>query len=199
MSILYITITTNDITLTEYSEYNGNFFQVTKNISDYIRPNCKGTLSYEKMFLFHYINSENINYICMTDVDFPIEVAMHCLEEMRSTVLIQIGLECLQSKKFNSNDLNEIIKSKTRFYSQDESFISQIRKDISNSNANHSNHIDKDRLSLRASLIGPLLEDQSSLEITDFELNHMNNTRKARLLSDLEKNYSFLDKRVLLN
>ena len=55
-----------NIILAEFTEYNGNFQQITMQLMQRIEPDTKKTFELEE-FLFHYINEEGLTLLCMTD------------------------------------------------------------------------------------------------------------------------------------
>lgn len=56
----------SNIILAEYTEYNGNFQQITMQLMQRIQPDTKKTFELEDFF-FHYINEEGLTLLCMTD------------------------------------------------------------------------------------------------------------------------------------
>lgn len=55
-----------NIILAEFTEYNGNFQQITMQLMQRITPDTKKTFELED-FLFHYINEDGLTVLCMTD------------------------------------------------------------------------------------------------------------------------------------
>ena len=82
MSILYALIAKNlDIVLCEYSEYNGNFQQITRMLLRKVQPNRRFTIEYDN-YKYHYINQDNITYLCMTS-NFPEDIAFGFLIDVQ--------------------------------------------------------------------------------------------------------------------
>ena len=82
MSILYALIAKNlDVVLCEYSEYNGNFQQITRTLLRKVQPNRKFTIEYDS-YKYHYINQDNITYLCMTS-NFPEDIAFGFLVDVQ--------------------------------------------------------------------------------------------------------------------
>ena len=82
MSILYALIAKNlDIVLCEYSEYNGNFQQITRMLLRKVQQNRRFTIEYDN-YKYHYINQDNITYLCMTS-NFPEDTAFGFLIDVQ--------------------------------------------------------------------------------------------------------------------
>ena len=82
MSILYALIAKNlDIVLCEYSEYNGNFQQITRMLLRKVQPNRRFTIEYDS-YKYHYINQDNLTYLCMTS-SFPEDIAFGFLIDVQ--------------------------------------------------------------------------------------------------------------------
>ena len=82
MSILYSLIAKNlETVLCEYSEYNGNFQQITRLLLRKVQPNRRFTIEYDS-YKYHYINQDNITYLCMTS-NFPEEIAFGFLIDVK--------------------------------------------------------------------------------------------------------------------
>ena len=56
----------NNIVLSEFTDYSGNFQQYTMQLMSRIEPDSKKTFELED-FNFHYINEDGISVLCMTD------------------------------------------------------------------------------------------------------------------------------------
>jgi len=66
MSILYVLVAKrNDMILVDYTEYTGNFLQITIELMKRIEPDTKKTFEVSD-YLFHYINEEELTVLCMT-------------------------------------------------------------------------------------------------------------------------------------
>ena len=69
MSIYYVLVSKrNDMILADYTEYSGNFQQITIDLMKHIEENSKKTFELSD-YLFHYINDEGITVLCMTSKD----------------------------------------------------------------------------------------------------------------------------------
>jgi hypothetical protein len=80
MSILYALIAKNfDLILTEYTEYSGNFQQITRillykikiNYNKYNNENSKGlySIKYDNNYEFNYLIKDNLVFLCMAFTD----------------------------------------------------------------------------------------------------------------------------------
>ena len=61
MSIIYVLISKSaDKILCEYTDFIGNFEQISRSLLKEIHPEHKATFSYDDLYYFHYLNSKNI-------------------------------------------------------------------------------------------------------------------------------------------
>ena len=96
MSILYSLIAKNlDTVLCEYSEYNGNFQQITRLLLRKVQPNRRFTIEYDS-YKYHYINQDNITYLCMTS-NFPEDIAFGFLIDVQKQFIETYDYEKIQS------------------------------------------------------------------------------------------------------
>ena len=88
MSIIYALIAKNeDQVLCEFTEYKGNFEQISRAILRKIKKNSNGSLVYDDSYNFTYINLDQLTYLCMSDVKYPNEFAYKFLEEIKTKFL----------------------------------------------------------------------------------------------------------------
>jgi len=67
MSIYYVLVAKrNDMILVDYTEYSGNFQQITIDLMKRIEPDSKKTFELSE-YLFHYINEDGLTVLCMTN------------------------------------------------------------------------------------------------------------------------------------
>lgn len=91
MPIMYCVISRGLIVLTKYASCEGNFEEVTEKVLAKISPqNDKMTYS-QGPYLFHYISSNNIIYMCITD-----DVSTLKLSEIYLNHLSKTYPECLK-------------------------------------------------------------------------------------------------------
>ena len=96
MSILYSLIAKIlDVVLCEYSEYNGNFQQITRLLLRKVQPNRRFTIEYDS-YKYHYINQDNITYLCMTS-NFPEDIAFGFLIDVQKQFIESYDYETIQS------------------------------------------------------------------------------------------------------
>jgi len=93
MSIIYALITRKTQVLAEYTSpgLSGNFSTVTRVLLKKI-PEEDGKLSYiYDKYVFHYMVSDGLTYLCMTDRDFQRLVAFQFLEDIKNRFIATYG------------------------------------------------------------------------------------------------------------
>lgn len=134
MSILYTTIIYKETkVLVDYTEYYGNIQQTTSNIMKNIKKrNFKGTICFENKYSFHYLDEKEITYICLSDKNYPLEVAHYYLKQLKELLFQNFRIE--QIKLADSHGLEQVLKPKIKqkqdFFNQDETGVNQIRKNL---------------------------------------------------------------------
>lgn len=92
MSIVYsLVCKDNDKVLCEYTEFQGNFEQISRNLLKKVQREARATFSYNNeyiyyiisRFYFHYVNSNNLTYMCMCDNKIAQDTAFTYLEELK--------------------------------------------------------------------------------------------------------------------
>ena len=68
MSLIYVLIASGEKVLCDYSPYHGTFEQISLKILSKVRPNTTASFEYSNSYIFYYLNSEGITYLCMTDL-----------------------------------------------------------------------------------------------------------------------------------
>ena len=76
----------NNIILSEYTEYAGNFQQYTMQLMNRIQPETKKTFELEE-FLFHYINEDGLTVMCMTDKAIQKKIAFAFMQDVKKTLV----------------------------------------------------------------------------------------------------------------
>lgn len=67
MSVFYALIAKNkDIVLCEYTDYYGNYQQISRMILRKINPETKATINYDN-YQFHYISENDMTFLCLSD------------------------------------------------------------------------------------------------------------------------------------
>ena len=88
MPIIHVLISKNtDSVLCEYTEYQGNFATIARIFLQKIKPNTRQTIQYD-LYQYHYINQDNITYLCITS-NFPEETTFAFLMEVQRQFLEQ--------------------------------------------------------------------------------------------------------------
>jgi hypothetical protein len=90
-----------DIVLCEYSEFVGNFPQITRVVLQKLKPNSKYSVEYDK-HKYYYINENKITYLCLSD-GISDEVAFAFLGDLKKKLLQNYEIEKILS--LNANQL----------------------------------------------------------------------------------------------
>lgn len=131
MSIVYTLICKGyDKVLCEYTEHQGNFEQVSRNLLKKVQMDNRATFSYEDEYFFHYINNGGLIYMCMCDHQITQDTAFSYLEEIKTLFL----------DTFSPKEIENAIG-----YCFDEGFRDSIRGKMNyyNANLNESNKVAK--------------------------------------------------------
>ena len=84
MSLLYTIICKDhEKVLCEFTEYHGNFEQITRTLIKKSKNYAKASISYDDYYLFHFITENTITYLCMREVTYPYESAFDFLNNIR--------------------------------------------------------------------------------------------------------------------
>ena len=90
-----------DIVLCEYSEFVGNFPQITRVVLQKLKPNSKYSVEYDK-HKYYYINENKITYLCLSD-GISDEAAFAFLGDLKKKLLQNYEIEKILS--LNANQL----------------------------------------------------------------------------------------------
>lgn len=119
MSIIYALVAKNDEqVLCEYTEYKGNFEQISRTILRKIQKNSRGGLTYDESYNFSYINENNLTYLSMSDAKYPNEFIFSYLEDIQSKVkekYTQTQIDEALSYSFNI-EFKDVLKGKLEYY-----------------------------------------------------------------------------------
>jgi hypothetical protein len=88
-----------DVVLSEYSDFTGNFHQITRVILQKLKPDCKYLFEYGK-YKYYYINENKITYLCLCD-GIPDYTAFAFLGDVKKKVLQEYEIEKILSFKAN--------------------------------------------------------------------------------------------------
>ena len=116
MSIIYSLIARNlDVVLCEYSDYNGNFQQITRMLLRSVKDNGKFTIEYDN-YKYHYINQDNITYLCMTR-NFPEDIAFGFLLEVQKQFIETYEYDkIISSSSYQLEKFDEHLKQLMSYY-----------------------------------------------------------------------------------
>ena len=118
MSIIYVLISKeSEIVLCEYTENKGNFQTITRTLLRSLKPNIRETIIYD-LYKIHYINQDNLTYLCMTS-NFPEDVAFAFLLEVKKNFLEKYNYKTImESKSYAFEDFNPKLKQLMEFYNK---------------------------------------------------------------------------------
>lgn len=144
MAILYTTIIykENKI-LCEVTDFFGNLQQACKSLVKVLKKEYKGTFCYEEKYYFHYLDEKNITYICLSDSNYPIDIAHYYLLQVKDLltenfnenqikISDMLGIESIlkgkiiQKKDFFNQDHNSLLEIKNKLVSEDSKYNSVI-------------------------------------------------------------------------
>ncbi|KAN0036517.1 hypothetical protein ACTFIV_001815 [Dictyostelium citrinum] len=84
MPIIYSLVARGSSVLAEFTSTNGNFVTITRRILDLIPPNdTKMSYVYEK-YIFHYLVSDTLTYLCMADEEFGRRIPFTFLDDVKN-------------------------------------------------------------------------------------------------------------------
>ncbi len=117
MTIYYALIAKRrNIVLAEYTEYSGNFQQITMQLMEKIEEDYKKTFELED-FMFHYINEDGLTLLCMSDKQLDSKVAFAFLVDLRKTLTTTYtNRELENAKAYQLTTFTEKIREKVRVY-----------------------------------------------------------------------------------
>jgi hypothetical protein len=76
MSILYTLVAKDmDVIICDYSEYEGNFEQISINLLKKTETESRATFVYGSEYFFHYLNISGLTYMVMCDSRISKETA----------------------------------------------------------------------------------------------------------------------------
>jgi hypothetical protein len=116
MSIFYALISkNNDIVLCEYTEYSGNFQQITIMLLRKIKQNIKVTIEYDK-YKYHYLNENGITFLCMTE-NYSDELSFSFLFDLKKIFFQKYNFENIKKySAYELQDFNKIINQLLAYY-----------------------------------------------------------------------------------
>ena len=84
--------------LVDYTEYSGNFQQITIDLMKRIEPETKKTFELSD-YLFHYINEDGLTVLCMTSKEIQKKLAFSFLADVRKSLFQAYNAHELQNAK----------------------------------------------------------------------------------------------------
>jgi vesicle-associated membrane protein 7 len=99
MSIYYVLVAKRtDMILVDYTEYSGNFQQITIDLMKRIEPESRRTFELSE-YLFHYINEDSLTILCMTSKEIQKKLAFAFLADVRKRLFDFYSPHELQNAK----------------------------------------------------------------------------------------------------
>ena len=172
--------------LTDCTEYYGNIQQTALKIAKSIKKkNYKGSLSFDNSYTFHYLDEDNITYLCLTDKSYPIEVAHLYLKQLKELLFNYFSIEQIQNT--DNYGLDQVLKQKIRqkqnFFSQDKDSLNQIRIEIARDSSNNTTNNIYNALNDKTSTFDEKLTSslfQSNRDDTFILCNILNESKETR-------------------
>ena len=81
--IIYALVAKGVKPLSGYSNFKGTFDQLCINYLKNIGPDSSASIKLDSDYIIYYINDTNITYLLMTEVNYPKEAAIGCLESIK--------------------------------------------------------------------------------------------------------------------
>jgi len=135
MPIIYSLVSRSTHVLAEYTStgLTGNFSTVTRVLLKKI-PKEDGKLSYiYDKYIFHYMVSNELTYLCMTDRDFPRIVAFKFLDEIKNRFIATYGDRGKTAIAFAFNaDFQRVLQTQMDAYNQQkDDRVTRVKDEIS--------------------------------------------------------------------
>lgn len=132
MSIYYAVVARKTTILTKYAVYSGNFDEVTNEILRKVDRDGKLTYTHDK-YLFHYIASDMITYLCICDEDFPRSKAFAFLSDIMQRFGRQYGTTAKTALPYAMNsDFSKVLQTRMRYYTEnpESGTITKVQSEI---------------------------------------------------------------------
>ena len=98
--------------MSQWTDYTGNFEQITMQLMPRIEPDTKKTFELEEYF-YHYVSEENLTVLCMTDKTMNKKVPFAFMVDLRKALLAQYNYKEIENAKaFQLQTFNEVIRDK---------------------------------------------------------------------------------------
>jgi len=134
MPIIYSIVARENTVLAEHAAATGNFISVSRLILDKIAATTSGRMSYAyDRHYFHYLASDGLIFLCMSDEQFPRRIAFAFLEDIRTRFLAVYKSTYKAAIAFAMNEeFSRVLKRQMEYFSYDPSVdkITQVQKKV---------------------------------------------------------------------
>lgn len=133
MPILYCVVARGGTVLSRYASCAGNFAEVTEQILQRISPETPKLTYTHGSYLFHYIVTDGITYLCITDDEFDRAKAFHFLADIQKRFQASYGRQAHSALAYAMNsEFSRVLANEMKHYSErrDASAIEQVQGEI---------------------------------------------------------------------
>ncbi len=118
MSIIYSLVSrSSKIILSDYTEYSGNFQQISQIILNKIKKEKKCSIDYNN-YVFYYDDEEDITYLCMGE-NLTEDTAFTYLAEIKKRFLKKYDMKIINSSyAYGLKEFNEELKTLAKYYEE---------------------------------------------------------------------------------
>ncbi|XP_064607589.1 vesicle-associated membrane protein 7-like [Liolophura sinensis] len=129
MPILFSVVSRGSTVLAKYASCAGNFTEVSEQVLAKISPeNAKLTYSHGS-YLFHYITSDRIIFLCITDDDFERSKAFQYLSEIKRRFITQYGTRAQTALPYAMNsEFSRVLAAQMRHFSDSREGAEKLEK-----------------------------------------------------------------------
>ncbi|KAL6067337.1 Vesicle-associated membrane protein [Balamuthia mandrillaris] len=123
MPIIYSLVARGATVLAEHAAASGNFIEVSRLILDKISSTQTGRMSYSyDRHYFHYLASEGLIFLCMSDEEFPRRIAFAFLEDIKNRFMAVYRKTYQTAMAFGMNDeFSRVLQRQMEYFSYDPS------------------------------------------------------------------------------
>eukprot|EP01087_Luapelamoeba_hula_P024850 TRINITY_DN960_c0_g1_i1.p1 TRINITY_DN960_c0_g1~~TRINITY_DN960_c0_g1_i1.p1 ORF type:complete len:219 (-),score=37.03 TRINITY_DN960_c0_g1_i1:276-932(-) len=134
MPIIYSLVARGNTVLAEHAAATGNFITVSRLILDKIATTTSGRMSYAyDRHYFHYLASDGLLFLCMSDEQFPRRIAFAFLDDIKTRFLAVYKSTYKNAIAFAMNEeFSRVLKRQMEYFSYDPSVdkISMVTKKV---------------------------------------------------------------------
>jgi vesicle-associated membrane protein 7 len=106
----------------------GNFGMLALKILAKIEKNSSASYAYEKKYIFHCNNENEVTFLCMTDAAFHNRTAYAYLFDIKDKFFEKYGSSGRSLSGFGANrEFSELMKSKMSFYNSDQGGTDKLK------------------------------------------------------------------------